>query len=164
MITWRYVWPYTSHSCGQWSEKQTSRAMLLPGETLETSPHCQSWSWVFHQNISDPEYIRERYKTNYCQIVATKKMRIFILSWWECKMVQQLWKTLQLFLNKLNIALNLLLDVCPRMKMLTQKTYTWEFPLWLIRLSTWLVSLRMWVRPLASLGELKDLALPWAVM
>ena len=39
-----------------------------------------------------------------------------------------------------------------------------EFPLWLSRLQTWLISMRMQVWSLALLSRLKDLALPWAVV
>ena len=38
------------------------------------------------------------------------------------------------------------------------KNFVGEFPLWLSRLQTWLVSMRMWVQSLAWLSELRSIA------
>ena len=83
--------------------------------------------------------------------------------WWECKLVQTLWKIVWSFFSKLNTELpydpaipflGLYLD-----KTTIQKD-TWEFPLWHDGISSVSAAPRVHVRSSAQHSGLKDLVLP----
>ena len=92
-----------------WSRKRQPIPLSLPGKlhrqrSLAATVHGVVKSWT-RLRTNTHTYENDQIQDKYQILVRMGVTRILIHSWWECKIVKPLWKTVWNFVTKLNILL-----------------------------------------------------------